>query len=240
MRTRSSTPTSTVENYLKTLYTMQQRADDGLVPLGKLAEAMGVTPGTVTIMIKGLAQSGHVDYEIRRGTSLTPKGEKIALHVLRHHRLIELFLVKIIGLDWSEVHEDAEVLEHAISDKLLARIDEMLGYPTLDPHGDPIPEASGKMTHRRLQPLSQSPLGTVQIARVDDHAPSFLRFLQDHGLTPGTDITVLSQDATAQVVSIQRANEDPIHIGTAVADKILITTDAHPDKFAVARYEPRP
>src|SRR6185503_20361208 len=101
--------------------------------------AMNVAPGTATAMVKTLAESGLVDYEPRGGVRLTTKGEKLALHVLRRHRLVELFLVEALGLDWSEVDEEAEELEHAISDKVLGRIDKALGHPQVDPHGDPIP-----------------------------------------------------------------------------------------------------
>src|SRR5436190_10431872 len=139
-------PTSTVENYLKQIYLEQQPlpAQD-LVPMGRLATAMAVTPGTATTMIKALAEANLVTYEPRTGVRLTKPGEQLALHVLRRHRLVELFLVKVLGLDWSEVHDEAEELEHAISDKVLERIDAALGRPSVDPHGDPIPSAKGKL-----------------------------------------------------------------------------------------------
>ena len=114
-------PSVTVENYLKQLYLEQQRAPSELVSMGKLAIAMNVVPGTATSMIKALAESGLVEYEPRGGTRLTRGGEQLALRVLRRHRLVELFLVKSLGLDWSEVHEEAEELEHAISDKVLEK-----------------------------------------------------------------------------------------------------------------------
>src|SRR3954465_993061 len=122
-------PTSTVENYLKQLYLEQQAAPDELVSMGRLAAAMGVVPGTATSMIKALADSGLVFYEPRLGTRLTKGGEQLALRVLRRHRLVELFLVKVLGLDWSEVHDEAEELEHAISEKVLERMDALLGHP---------------------------------------------------------------------------------------------------------------
>src|SRR4051812_8652868 len=140
-------PTPTVENYLKQIYLEQQAAEDAdeLVPMGRLASVMGVVPGTATSMIKALADSGLVSYEPRGGAKLTRGGQQLALHVLRRHRLVELFLVKILGLDWSEVHDEAEELEHAISEKVLERIDRVLGHPSVDPHGDPIPSAKGKV-----------------------------------------------------------------------------------------------
>src|SRR5215213_586226 len=126
---------STVENYVKQLY-LEQRAPRQLVPMGRLAAAMGVVPGTATSMVKALSDAGLVEYEPRGGARLTRGGEQLALHVLRRHRLVEVFLVKVLGLDWSEVHAEAEELEHAISDKVLDKIDKLLGHPSVDPHGD--------------------------------------------------------------------------------------------------------
>src|SRR4051812_48756311 len=116
-------PSVTVENYVKQIYLEQQRAAGELVSMGRLAAAMGVVPGTVTTMVKSLADAELVDYEPRGGARLTRGGEQLALHVLRRHRLVELLLVKVLGLDWSEVHAEAEELEHVISDKVLDRID---------------------------------------------------------------------------------------------------------------------
>src|ERR1700683_3559434 len=127
--------TSTVENYLKQLYLEQGAAEGGRVPMGQLAKAMEVVPGTATSMVKALSDSGLVDYEPRGGVRLTSRGEQLALHVLRRHRLLELFLVKVLDLDWSVVHEEADSLEHAVSERVLERIDAFLDHPTTDPHG---------------------------------------------------------------------------------------------------------
>ena len=143
--------TSTVENYLKALYLEQSAADRGVVPMGRLAAAMNVVPGTATSMAKALADAGLVRYEPRAGVRLTSRGEQLALHVLRRHRLLELFLVRVLGLDWSAVHAEADQLEHAVSDAVLDRIDAVLGHPTTDPHGDPIPTATGRV-HRVHEP----------------------------------------------------------------------------------------
>src|SRR4051795_2115527 len=152
-------PSSTVENYLKQIYLEQQDGEPGeLVSMGKLATAMRVVPGTATTMVKALADSGLVSYEPRGGTRLTHGGERLALHVLRRHRLVELFLVKVLGLDWSEVHAEAEELEHAISDKVLERIDILLGRQSVDPHGDPIPTAKGKVSEPTLASLADCPI----------------------------------------------------------------------------------
>ena len=134
----------TVENYLKAIYVAQVPEDEqSLVPMGQLAAALGVVPGTATTMVKTLAESGLAKYEPYMGVRLTPAGEKLAAMVLRRHRLIELFLVQVLSMNWSEVHEEAEKLEHAVSERLIDRIDEMLGRPAVDPHGDPIPGARG-------------------------------------------------------------------------------------------------
>src|SRR6187200_2537401 len=140
-------PSSTVENYLKAIYQAQTGLPrvDALVPMGQLASALGVTPGTATTMVKALAESGLVRYEPYAGVRLSAAGEKIAARVLRRHRLIELFLGKVMGMSWTEVHEEAEHLEHAVSDRLIERIDEMLGRPSVDPHGDPIPGPEGTL-----------------------------------------------------------------------------------------------
>src|SRR5437016_3756376 len=173
--------TSTVENYVKQLYLAQQSAPDGpgqLVSMGRLAALVGVVPGTATTMMKALADSGLVSYEPRGGVLLTRGGEQLALHVLRRHRLVEQFLVQVLGMDWSEVHDEAEELEHAISDKVLDRIDALLGHPSVDPHGDPIPTAKGKVSEERLVRLPESETGAkVRIARIVDQDARVLQFL---------------------------------------------------------------
>src|SRR6186713_2396364 len=145
-------PSSTVENYLKAIYQGQSALAAGarLVPMGHVAGALGVTPGTATTMVKALAESGLAEYEPYSGVRLTSSGEKLAGLVLRRHRLVELFLVEVMGMSWAEVHEEAEQLEHVVSERLIERMDEMLGHPTRDPHGDPIPDAHGKLAHRAL------------------------------------------------------------------------------------------
>jgi DtxR family Mn-dependent transcriptional regulator len=216
-------PSSTVENYLKQLYLEQQAAPELLVPMGKLAMLMGVVPGTATSMVKALADSGLVDYEPRSGARLTRGGEQLALHVLRRHRLVELFLVKVLGLDWSEVHPEAEELEHAISDKVLEKIDALLGRPRVDPHGDPIPSAKGKVSESPNSSLADCELNRpVRIARVIDQDPPFLQFVNRCGLTPGTNARVEKRDTIAESVIVKPDRKDPITLGTAAAEKILV------------------
>ena len=215
---------STVENYLKQIYQEQQQPLEGdLVPMGKLAAAMSVTPGTATTMIKALAEANLVTYEPRTGVRLTKPGEQLALHVLRRHRLVELFLVKVLGLDWSEVHEEAEHLEHAISDKVLEKIDAFLGHPAADPHGDPIPTSKGKVASQNLQSLAECELAKpVRIARIADQEAAFLQFLHRSGLMPGVSLTVQSRDANADSVVLKISGKPAVSLGTAAAAKILV------------------
>ncbi|HSU68726.1 MAG TPA: metal-dependent transcriptional regulator [Tepidisphaeraceae bacterium] len=217
-------PSSTVENYLKQLYHEQQRTPGQLVSMGKLAAAMGVVPGTATTMVKALADSGLVTYEPRGGVKLSRGGEQLALHVLRRHRLVELFLVRVLGLDWSEVHVEAEELEHAISDKVLERIDALLGHPSVDPHGDPIPPAKGK-----LQPTP--PRDTLadcvsgrqyRIARVVDQSPTFLQFVERCGLMPGVLVTMEGCEEMADAVRVKPKGGDSVTLGTAAALKLQL------------------
>ncbi len=217
-------PSSTVENYIKQIYLEQQRTSNPLVPMGRLADLMRVSPGTTTTMIKALADAGLVDYEPRNGTRLTSGGQQLALHILRRHRLIELFLVKILGLDWSEVHVEAEELEHAISDKVLNRLDVLLGHPAVDPHGDPIPTSEGQVMEVRLDNVQTCPTGKpVVVARMVDQDPQFLQFVERSGLTPGTTIVVQNRDAAADSVVIRRGDSTTVTLGTTAAGKILVS-----------------
>ena len=216
-------PSITVENYLKQLYLEQQNNPDDLVPMGKLATAMGVVPGTATSMVKALADSGLVSYEPRFGAKLTKGGEQLALHVLRRHRLVELFLVKVLGLDWSEVHDEAEELEHAISEKVLEKIDKFLGHPSVDPHGDPIPSAKGKVAAEPLAALPDvKPGAKVRIARITDQDAPFLQFLDRAGLKPGVTLTMNGRDPQADSISLKLDGRSPLTLGTTAAIKILV------------------
>lgn len=216
-------PSSTVENYVKQIYLEQQKSPDGVVSMGRLASVMGVVPGTATSMIKALADSGLVDYEPRSGVKLSRGGEQLALHVLRRHRLVELFLVRVLGLDWSEVHEEAEELEHAISEKVLERIDAMLDRPSVDPHGDPIPNAQGDMNRPPTTSLADCETGRpVKVARIVDQDPQFLRFVDRCGLTPGVNAVVHDRDVVAQTVHVRTADDKINTLGTSVAAKILV------------------
>src|SRR5271170_4965283 len=202
-------PTSTVENYLKQLYMEQHAGDGSRVAMGKLASAMGVVPGTATSMVKALSDSGLVEYEPRGGVRLTRSGEQLALHVLRRHRLVALFLVKVLGLDWSVVHDEADMLEHAISDRVLERMDALLGHPTADPHGDPIPTSKGHLHEPRRISLADCPAGVPQqVVRVLDQEAEFLQFVERNGLMPGSTVTVEKREPAAEAVRIRVARRE--------------------------------
>src|SRR3954467_13831337 len=177
-------PSSTVENYLKAIYQGQSSLESGarLVPMGHVATALGVTPGNATTMFKALAESGLAEYEPYTGVRLSSAGERLAGLVLRRHRLVEAFLGEVRGMRWDEVHDDAEQLEHVVSERLIERIDEMLGRPTHDPHGDPIPDPHGSIATRNLESLLTCALATpLKVTRITDQDPAFLRFIENNG-----------------------------------------------------------
>ena len=216
-------PSSTVENYLKAIALQQQALVDGLVPMGQIAAALGVAPGTATAMVKALAEAGLVLYEPYTGVRLSPAGEKLARRVLRRHRLIELFLVQVMGLRWDEVHDEAEQLEHVVSDRLVERMDEMLGRPEADPHGDPIPDAEGGIRDRELYSLLDCPLHhPVTITRVSNQDAAFLRFIEQSNLKPGQSIEVEARDAVSDSVRVRGADDQRLTIGTRAASKLLV------------------
>jgi len=234
-------PSSTVENYLKAIYHGESQLPSNvrLVPMGHVAAALGVTPGTATTMVKALAESGLAEYEPYTGVRLTSSGAKLAVLVLRRHRLVELFLVQVMGMSWAEVHEEAEQLEHVVSERLIERIDEMLGRPTHDPHGDPIPTAEGTLTARDFDSLLTCALHTpLKVTRIADQDPAFLRFIESSGLKPGQAIEVDARDAAADAVSLRGPDGRRITIGTRAASKLLVEATATPETPAGSHARP--
>lgn len=216
-------PTSTVEDYLKTILLEEPRSAGERVSMGQIATALKVAPGTVTAMMKTLADSSLVDYEPRSGVLLTAAGRQLASHVVRRHRLIELFLVEIVGLDWSEVHAEAELLEHAVSERVIERIDALLGHPSVDPHGDPIPSASGVVESRELDSLLECPTGVpARVVRVSDQSVEFLRLVERSRLMPGSRITVVARDEAADTVELRLDGGIAFSLGQRAASKILV------------------
>src|SRR6266508_4253014 len=193
-------PSSTVENYLKAIYLGQSSlpADERLVSMGHVAAALGVTPGKATTMVKALSDSGLAEYEPYSGVRLTSAGERLAGLVIRRHRLVEAFLVQVMGMSWAEVHEEAEQLEHVVSERLIELIDQMLGHPTHDPHGDPIPTPEGALIPRHLDSLLTCPVNTpLRVTRIADQDPAFLRFIEHNALKPGQPVEVETRGAGA-------------------------------------------
>jgi DtxR family Mn-dependent transcriptional regulator len=218
-------PSTTVENYLKAIHQAEQDlpSPDDLVPMGRLAAMLGVVPGTATTMVRALARSGLADYERYRGVRLTPSGRRLAGLVLRRHRLVELFLVQVMGMSWDEVHDEAESLEHAISDRLIDRIDVMLGHPATDPHGDPIPDAEGLLPSAEVDTLLSCPLhAQVRVKRVLDQDVGFLRFVEQNGLEPERVIEVEERDGKADSVRLRHEDGTTIVLGMRAASKLLV------------------
>lgn len=234
-------PSSTVEDYLKQILLLEQRGDDARATNGALAAAMGVTPASATTMVKALAESGLVDYVAYEGARLTPKGRKLAVHVQRRHRLVELFLVQVLGLDWSEVHDEAERLEHAVSDRVIDRIDEVLDHPDVDPHGHPIPSTSGDVGASAGRPLDEVEVGRqVRIVSVSDADAGFLRALESMGLRPGRLATVRSKNAAADSVAVALRPGHEQTLGLRAAARIHVEVLGPAGPASVKRGEPGP
>jgi DtxR family Mn-dependent transcriptional regulator len=216
-------PSLTVENYVKAIYQVCFAQSGRPAATGQLAAALNVSPGTVTSMLKTLSESGLVTYTPYEGVRLTPAGSDLALRVVRRHRLIELFLVKTLDLTWDEVHEEAEHMEHAVSDRLVDRIEVYLEYPQFDPHGDPIPRADGSLETPASRTLAQCPPGFhFRLARVVDQSPDFLRFLTDSGLPLGTQGEIISNRADAGVMTVS-VNGQTTELGREAAENILVS-----------------
>jgi DtxR family Mn-dependent transcriptional regulator len=215
--------TSTVEDYLKCILLEQQRDPAVLVSMRQISAALSVAPGTVTSMVKALADSGLLTYEPYSGVRLTDSGSQLALHVLRRHRLIELFLVRVMGMELSEVHAEAEELEHAVSEQLVNRMDEMLGFPAVDPHGDPIPTPSGTVIEIDLPSLTECRLGEpLRVARIGDQSREFLQLIERRKLLPGSQLAVEKRDEAADNVELRLDSGEPLHLGFRAASKIFV------------------
>lgn len=216
--------TLTVENYLKTTLLTALKTGSDWVTTGQLAAAMSVAPGTVTAMLKTLAETGHADYRPYEGVRLTDSGREVALRMLRRHRLIELFLVKTLNLNWDQVHEEAENMEHAVSDHLVDRMDEFLGRPSADPHGDPIPSADGAMrgNPERAVPLATVPSeASIRIMRVTEQGPDFLRFLRESGISLLKECRVVYNRPEAGIVTIE-VDGQQVTLGHPAARQVLV------------------
>lgn len=212
-----------VEDYLKAIYALAQ--ENGHVSTSHLAERLRVKPASVTGMLKAMSDMNYVAYTPYYGVELTAEGQKIALEVVRHHRLLELYLVEALGYSWDEVHDEAEALEHHISEKLEARIAAALGDPAFDPHGDPIPNINGELpvdATRRLSDISVAEGGVVE--RVRDQNPERLRYLADLGIKPGVAVLVVASAPFDGPITVRVSDADH-PIDRRLARMIFITPE---------------
>ena len=186
-------PSEAIQNYAKAIYALEQRGN-GAVTNNALAERLGVTPASASSMVKKLDELGLVTHEPYKGVKLTAGGRRVALEVLRHHRLLELYLAESLGVPWDRVHDEAEILEHVLSEELEELIAAKLGNPTHDPHGDPIPNAALEIEERPTQALASLSNGSAGVfVRVSDSDPEMLRYLAQLGITPGARFEIVDR-----------------------------------------------
>jgi DtxR family transcriptional regulator, Mn-dependent transcriptional regulator len=210
------------ENYAKAIYELQEK-DASAVRTTDVAQRLGVAPASASGMLKRLAEEGVVEYQPYHGARLTPDGERIALEMIRHHRLIELFLAEVLGMPWDRVHEEAEVLEHHISEELEELIAAKLGEPALDPHGDPIPDRDLAVSVDESVPLTDLDPGDRGIfTRVSDSDASMLRYLAERSIQPGARLTVKGKEPFGGPVLVEIG--DRVHpLGPELAASMRVT-----------------
>lgn len=212
----------TEENYLKAIYKLTEHIV-GNVTTNAIAEVMNTKAASVTDMLKKLAEKKLINYERYQGVSLTKKGEEIAVQIIRKHRLWECFLVNKLNFKWDEVHDIAEELEHINSDKLINRLDEYLGFPKYDPHGDPIPSKNGVFSVSNFYKLLKLDEGdSGKIAGVADHTNTFLQYLEKQQLGLGASITIKEKNEYDQSVIIATADGRTLFLSKEVANNILV------------------
>jgi DtxR family Mn-dependent transcriptional regulator len=192
MASRGTDISEAVENYAKAIYAIQQRS--GTVTTNAIAARLGVTAASASGMVKKLDSLGLVSHVPYKGVELTADGERLALEVIRHHRLLELYLAESLDVPWDRVHAEAEVLEHVLSEELEELISAKLGHPTVDPHGDPIPTADLVIEERPTSALADlAPGARAKFVRISDSDPEMLRYLADRGIAPGDDFEVIDK-----------------------------------------------
>ncbi|HLR26536.1 MAG TPA: metal-dependent transcriptional regulator [Fodinibius sp.] len=209
-----------VEDYLKAIYTLEDEGEGASTT--KIAESMDVSSASATNMLKRLAKMGLVDYQSYKGATLTKSGKKMALEIIRHHRLLELYLLEVMGYSWDEVHDEAEKLEHHISERFEDKIAKLLDDPTHDPHGDPIPTKEGIMPKMNDEPLNEAASGQKYVvSRVRDQDPEILRYLEETGLLPGVKISVIEKGPFQGPITLLIEEEEQV-IGNEVARNIFV------------------
>lgn len=208
-----------VEDYLKAIYKLQ---GSGRVSTNALAERLAVSPASASKMVQRLSKMGFASYESYRGVKLTPPGEKIALEIIRHHRLLETYLKEVMGYAWDKIHDEAEQLEHHISEDFEDKIDALLGYPTNDPHGDPIPTRDGVIVKHDTRPLTRCKAGETFIIRtLVDRDPKVLEYLESRGLLPNAVVQIIEQGSSQ--TKVQVVDGKSTVVDTLVARSILVS-----------------
>jgi DtxR family Mn-dependent transcriptional regulator len=213
----------TEENYLKEIFKLMELGDN-TISTNAIANKLGTRAASVTDMLIKLADKKLVHYKKYKGVTLTAKGKKVALEIIRNHRLWEVFLVEKLKFKWDEVHEMAEELEHINSKEMVLRLDKYLGYPKFDPHGDPIPDGKGKIGVKKSRLLSQLiPNKAAQVVGVVDHSPAFLQYIEKLGIMPGHGIKLKEIIEYDKSISISINGKEPVFISNEVAKNILIS-----------------
>lgn len=222
MKGPASQLTGQAEDYLKAIYELEQRGEAAAT--NEIAARLGIAAASVTGMVQRLARLGLVENERYRGSRLTPSGRAAALQLIRRHRIIESYLVERLGFGWDDVHEEAERLEHAASDELIARMADAIGNPTADPHGAPIPTVSGEVDETRLPSINDLEAGgSATVVRMSDRDPAFLRYLDGMGIRPGARVRVTGREPFGGPVTIEVEGEDRAHaVGTSAASQVYV------------------
>jgi DtxR family transcriptional regulator, Mn-dependent transcriptional regulator len=214
---------SSAENYIKSIYHLQEQ--EGMVTTNELAAALKTKPASVTDMMKKLKAKKLLHYEPYQGFRLTQEGNKVALHIIRRHRLWEFFLAEKLKFTWDEVHEVAEELEHVTNKKLIDKLDEFLGFPSVDPHGDPIPDANGKIKLSKKIGLPELPLHTVAIvSSVSDHSSELLELLEHKNISIGTKLEVKKKFEFDSSLEVRIGKQAAFTISKQLAENIFVTS----------------
>ncbi len=214
-----------VEDFLKAIYGISEQG--GTASTSALAEALDIQPASVTGMAKRLAESGLVEHVPYRGVRLTPEGARQALKVLRRHRILESYLCDRLGYSWDDVHDEAERLEHAVSDHLIERMAAALEFPNYDPHGTPIPTPGGEIEATDFSTLADAAPGAeVRVRAVQDEDPTWLRSMEERGLTPGTRLTVGRTEADESLTVLVEDDVGPTEVGRDMARRIYVVPDS--------------
>ena len=224
-RARPAANTEAIEDYAKTIYALARRTE-GPVGTSALAERLGVSPGTVTAMLKRMAELGLVEHRPYHGVELTEAGERVALEVIRHHRLIEAYLAEALGMPWDRVHDEAEVLEHYISEELEERMAMALGNPEVDPHGDPIPDRELEVSDTDGISLTDlEPGERATFTRVSDSDPEMLRYLDERGIRPGAMLSLREREPFDGPLFVEVGGAEHV-LGHRIAASMRVAADA--------------